>query len=138
MNLDIVPLSDVDLIWPRVGPDLVKCLAQTPSYLSAGELWQMCRSGQAFLFVGHEDGDIYVSAVWRFERGFGTDVLNCLVLAGSQSDKWASSIIEKAADLAREGGATAITATGRLGLIQMLKKNIPDLKIVRQTYFMGV
>jgi hypothetical protein len=138
MNIALIGSQEVDNVWPSIAGRVVKCLEKAPSYLSAGELWQMCRSGQAFLLVAHDETKVQGAAIWQFQQSFGQLTLSCLMLTGEDLDMWADPLFQAARNIAKDGGAAALSATGRIGLVQTLKKQIPGLKIVRQTYLVEV
>jgi hypothetical protein len=136
--VNITKVSDVDAVWPLIAPQIVKCIEKTPSFMSAGDLWQMCRSGQAFLIIAHDDVKIHGAAIWQFQSGYGQYIFDCLMLVGKDLDQWAFDLFEAAKSIARDGGATALSATGRIGLVQSLKNHVPGLQVVRQSYLVEV
>lgn len=138
MNIVNVKVENVDAIWPHVAPLLLKCFEKAPGYLTPGELWQMCRSGHAFLLIAHEGEALAGASVWCFETTFGQHSFVCKALAGANLDQWVKPIFDAARVMAKQGGATAITATGRVGLQKTLKRNLPGLKVARQTYLVEV
>lgn len=129
MNVELVNVAQVDNIWPLIADRFVKCLEKTPTDIGAGEFWQMCRNGDAFLAVCHQDGDIYAASVWRFQNG----AFNCLLMAGKDMREWCADLFQFAQTMARANGCK-VTATGRVGLERVLKRYLPGLKITRQTY----
>jgi hypothetical protein len=136
--LNITKVADVDAVWPLIAPQIVRCIEKTPSFLSAGDLWQMCRSGQAFLLIAHDDVKIHGASIWQFQNGYGRHVFDCMILVGKDLDQWVLDIFTAADRIRADGGATAITATGRPGLFKILKKYIPGLKLARQSYIVEV
>jgi hypothetical protein len=134
---NIVGQGEVDHVWSLIADDVIRCLNKTPSFLSAGQLWQMCRSGQAFLIICVENGQIMGASVWRFDRGYERSVFDCLVLVGRNSRRWTGVLKDKATEIARQGGATLLTATGRVGLAKALK-SIPGVRVTRQSYVVEV
>lgn len=138
MNIALIGLQEVDNIWSSIAEHVVKCLKKTPSYYSAGELWQMCRSGQAFLLLAHEGTEVRGAAIWQFQTAYGQTVFTCLMLAGKDMGQWTVPMLESARSIARDGGAKQLSATSRVGLVQTLKKQIPGLKVVRQSYLVEV
>jgi hypothetical protein len=136
--MKISTVADVDAIWPSIAPQIAKCLEKTPSYISAGEFWQLCRSGQAFLIVAHTDTGVKGASIWQFHHGYGRHVFDCLMVVGTDAREWTSDLFEYAAVLARSNGAAALAGTGRLGLVQILKKYVPGLKVARQSYLVEV
>lgn len=138
MNVSLVPVVNVDAIWQHVGGMVVGCLEKAPSYFTAGDVWQWCRSGQAFLFVIHDGEKPSGVAVWQFGSSDGRPAFICLVMAGEEMDAWAHTLFKEAAMIAKNGGVTLLSATGRVGLAKKLKQTISGVKVTRQTYLMEV
>jgi len=139
VNITLVPVAEIDNLWPSVSPMLLKCWETAPGYLSLGEFWQMCRSGTAFVLVAHDEKAIVGTSIWQFQRGYGQDVFSCLVLAGENAKTWLKPMFDVAAKMAKNGGATSISATGRLQWQAMFDKHLPDVfKPVRQSYLAEV
>lgn len=133
MKIEIVNPSNVDSVWPLISDRVVACLQKTPTDIGAGEFWQMCRSGSAFLIVCY-DKRVVSASVWQFRHeGF-----TCLLLVGDKSGDWVRLLFDTAANLAKANGTTKLAATGRIGLGVMLKRNLSGVKITRQTYSMEV
>jgi hypothetical protein len=129
-----VAVADVDRIWPLIADDVVKCLKKTPTYFTAGDLWTMCRTGNVFLLAVHDGLKIQAASVWQFEG----QKFVCLLLVGNHSDEWITALFEKAAEMARNGGAVQLMASGRVGLGAKLKKHLPSLRVIRHTYTVEV
>jgi hypothetical protein len=49
MKICIAALPEVDLIWPLISHKLEEAVDRCGDDLSVGEMWQMCRSGNAYL-----------------------------------------------------------------------------------------
>lgn len=128
MNVELIPTDKVDQVWPLVAKGFADCLKKTPTDIPAGEFWTMCRSGHAFLIVCH-DGAIAAASVWRFQGEY----FNCLLMYGENAANWTQNLFDFAAEMARLNGSTAIRATGRMGLLAMLKKSNIPARAVRQT-----
>jgi len=129
-----VAVAEVDAIWPMIADDIVRCLEKTPSYLTAGDLWTMCRSGKAFLLAVHDGSVIRAASVWQFE---GQNFV-CLVLVGRGSSDWIPALFDAASFIAKAGGAKTLMATARIGLGPRLKKHLPTLRTIRHTYTVEV
>lgn len=128
--IELVAQSRVDEIWPLIAPGFAVCLAKTPTDINAGGFWQMCRNGSAFLLICYEDTHIYSASVWRFEGS----KFACLLLSGEDSGKWVAELFATAGTIAKENGAVALSASGRIGLVKMLNKNGVPAKVTRQDY----
>jgi hypothetical protein len=137
VNIAVVPVADIDRAWPHIAASVVKCLEKAPSYATAGEFWQMCRSGNAFLIVAVDGETIKGASIWQFGQAYGRAAFSCLLLVGTQLEKWSADLVAVASEMARSNGAI-ITADGRIGLIKALKKTVPGLKVVRQSYILEV
>lgn len=131
MNITLVPVQDVDTIWPRVSESIVNCLRKAPMEIGAGDIWANCRSGQWLLLIAHDGGEIFGTTVWRFA---GTGHFECVVLAGKKLDEWFFDVINMATRIAKDNGCRGLGATGRVGLFAPIKKLNPKAKMIRATY----
>lgn len=113
-SVDIVAPSLVDQVWPKIAMQIQEACERTGGDLSSAILWQMCRSGDAFLIVA-ADREIIMSSVWRFEFWPSGTVFKCLCLSGKRMSDWLSQAQEFAISKAKEGGAKRIIAEGREG-----------------------
>lgn len=137
MNITLTPVHEVDNIWPAVSPMLAKVFDRAPGYLSLGELWQMCRSGNAYLLIAH-DTEIKGASIWQFQRGYGQDIFTCVALAGKDLKSWLRPVFDAAREMARSGGATAVTATGRPEFEALFKRKLPGVKVERVSFISEV
>ncbi len=133
MNIVVVPVADIDNAWPHVAERFVKCIEKVPTYLTAGDLWQMCRSGSAFLIVAlDEAGTIKGATVWQFEP----HTFACRIMAGRGMADWLIPLLDVARQMARMNGIPTICADARVGFARFFKHHAPTIKTVRQTYVM--
>ena len=134
MNVEIAGVQHVDSVWPLVAPKFAEAFRKCGDDLSAGELWQMCRSGNAFLIVAYCDKDILMACVVRFERWNNGLVFRVLSLVGDRIEDWAEAVKTFLAKMAKENGATRIVAEGREGW----SKIFDEPKKLRSTYVMEI
>lgn len=133
MIAEIIPVQDVDQIWSMISQSFSDCLNDTHGDCSAGDLWTMCRSGQAILMVAH-DGEIKGASIWRFETWLEGPVLRCLILAGADMPSWFDECGKLAREIARAGGAKSYVWDGRKGWAKIFT----DAEIIRHTYRMTI
>ncbi len=132
MNIHIVNIADIDALWQTVGPRFNAAIEKCGDDISTGELWQMCRSGNAFLVIAIDDTGILMAAIVRFERWSNGAVLRVLSLVGEHIEKWSAAVKGYLADLAKSNGAPRIVAEGREGWARIFD----EPKRIRSTYVM--
>lgn len=115
MNIEIVNLVYVDSIWERVGPTFQRAIDKCAADITVGELWQMCRSGNAFLIIARDGEDILMATVARFDRWPIGSVLTVLSLAGDRMGEWAEQWREFMESMAKDNGAIGVYSEGRDG-----------------------
>lgn len=135
MKADVVAQADVDAVWPVFAQQVVDCLKKTPNPdYSAGDYWTMCRSGMAFMIVTHDETGFKSMTVWRFEG----EKFGCMLMVGVGIRNWLPALVEKASEIARNGGGRALIAPGRVGFGKVFKRALPGAKIIRQTYEVAI
>lgn len=134
MNIIVVPVADIDKAWPHVAERFVKAVEKAPTYLTVGDMWALCRSGAGFLLVAVNDDGIRGASVWQFD----SDKFICRIIGGVGMDEWAAGMMAKAAEMARLNGSSAICGEARVGMVEIFRKHVPAIKVVRQTYLMEV
>lgn len=134
MRIAIANSAEVDALWPTLGPKFVKATERFGDDLSSGELWQMCRSGNAFLVVVFNDLGVKMGCVVRFERWTNGAILRVLSLVGEDLKDWAEQVKGYLNQMAINGGAERIVAEGREGWAKIFD----EPKAIRQTYVMRV
>ncbi len=130
MKIGIANAAEVDQVWPRFSARLQAACDRTGGDISSGELWQMCRSGQAFCVVVFNDEGPKAILIMQFQKWVSKTVMRCLGLVGDGVDEWLPAAREFIANMAREGGATSFVAEGRDGWAKLF----PDAKKLRITY----
>lgn len=118
MKIGFAAVGEVDQIWPLVVANINSACKQEESGISAGELWQMCRGGNAFLLIIHDGDTIFSASVWRFEHGA---VLRCFILWGRDMRRWLNPARLYVTRIAKENGAKSIRADGRRGWLRLFK-----------------
>ena len=131
MRIGIANAAEVDAIWPTIAARLEEASRRVASSISAGEMWQLCRSGQAFLFVVLDDGDAFKAAlVMQFQRWADRQVFYCMAIVGDDVKQWLPMAREYIGKIGKENGASCFVAEGREGWAAMF----PDAKKLRITY----
>lgn len=130
MNVTLVPLHLVDGVWRQVSDGFGRASKRSGGDLTVGELWQMCRTGQAHLFVVHDDQKIVAATAWRFEIWGKGPRYRCMALFGHGVKDWKDGLRASVEAAARDCGAEALIADGRLGW----KAIYPDAKVLRIVY----
>ncbi len=118
MHIGFASVAEVDKLWPLIVADIQKACRQAPELLTAGELWQMCRSGNGFLCIAHNGDEVFASSVWRFED----DAFRCWSLAGKNMRVWLGPMREFIEKVARENGSTRLLTKGRCGWLRVFKE----------------
>lgn len=130
MKIGIANAQEVDQVWPLFSARLQKACERTGGDISSGELWQMCRSGQAFCVVVFDETGPKAILIMQFQKWTAKTVMRCLGIVGDDVDEWLPAAREFIANMAREGGATSFVAEGRDGWAKLF----PDAKKLRVTY----
>jgi hypothetical protein len=134
MNIEITNSIYVDAIWPGVAPLLAPAVEHYGDDLSVGDLWQMCRSGNAFLIIVR-DGDVIKAAVIvRFDRWSKGSVLRVIAVGGAGLAEWRDGILDFVTKLASDNGASRVVTEGREGWARVF----PALKILRCVYVLEI
>lgn len=133
MNITLVPVANVDEIWPLISERVDACLEKAPGAISAGQYWTMCRSGEAFLIIAVDETGIHGVTIWKFAGQY----FECLLLfdmPDRNGDDWYGETLQFALRLAKKNGCKGIGGNGRLGHVKRVKTQFPNMKIIRQTY----
>lgn len=122
--------EQVDLLWPFIADGMALACERTGGDLTAGYLWQECRSGRAFLVVSQDGAAVNGASVWRFETWQTGTKLRCLSAWGEGMDLWRDAMRAHVAAMQREGGANGVVAEGREGW----KRVFPQARAIRTLY----
>lgn len=130
MRIAIANSAEVDQYWQTFAPRLQTACDETGGDISSGDLWQMCRSGNAFLVL-ILDGDAFKAAlVMQFQKWTGKQVMRCLAIVGDDMAAWLPMARDFIGQMARDGGATSFIAEGREGWTRIF----PAARRLRTTY----
>lgn len=130
MNIGIATSAEVDAFWPFFSERLQEACLRTGGDLSSGALWQMCRSGNAFLVVVVEDGAILAALIMQFQNWSGKPVMRCLGIAGERMEEWLPMAKDFITKMAKDGGAVSFVSEGREGWSRIF----PTARKLRVTY----
>ena len=120
MPVSLIPVANIDQIWPHLREGFHEAVMATGGDLSTGDLWAACRSGNAFLIVAHTDA-LQGASVWRKDVWQTGQKLRCLGLYGTNMADWIDDMKAMAASIAKDCGATALIAEGRPGWERIFK-----------------
>jgi len=129
VKIAIAALFEIDPIWPLISERLQKAFEKTAGDLTSGELWQMCRSGQAFLVVAFEEAELKAAMIVQFQK-WDKPVLRCLAIVGFDMAQWLEAGKEFIERMTKDNGAKSFVFEGREGW----KVPIPEAKRLRVTY----
>lgn len=130
MRIAIANSAEVDQLWPVFSARLQKACERTGGDISSGDLWQMCRSGNAFLVVVLDGDELKAALIMQFQKWTAKQVMRCLAIVGDEMDEWLPAARDFIAGMARDGGATSFIAEGRDGWARIF----PTAKRLRVTY----
>lgn len=130
MNIGIATSAEVDAFWPRLSDRMKEACKRNGGDISSGDLWQMCRSGNAFLVLVIEGGDILGALIMQFQNWSGKQVMRCLGIVGEQMSEWLPMAKEFIEQMARDGGAESFVSEGRDGWARIF----PNARKLRVTY----
>lgn len=130
MRIGIASHQEVDAVWPVIAGRIQSACDRNGGDLSSGALWQMCRSGNAFLVLVMDDNEPVAALIMQFQNWSGKQVMRCLGIAGERMAEWlpmAKGCIEQ---MARDGGAVSFVSEGRDGWSRIF----PTARKLRVTY----
>lgn len=131
MKIGIANSAEVDALWPAIAGKIHESCQKTGGDMSSGDLWQMCRSGQAFLVAVLDDAGMPIATIiLQFQKWSERSVLRCLSIAGENMSEWLPEAMEFVSTMARENGASCLVADGRDGWARVF----PRAKRLRVTY----
>lgn len=133
-RVSLVACPLVDSVWPFVTYGLEHACQRGGGDLTSDYLWGLCRSGGAYLLAVADGDQIIGASVWSFEKWTSGRKLRCLALYGERMGEWAASKEEMVRKIARDGGATALVADGRMGW----KRKYPDVRVIREILEMTI
>jgi hypothetical protein len=116
MNIAVVGTVDVDRIWPAIAEGINQSSTRSFDAIPAGNLYQMCRSGNAFLIIAHDGKDIKGASIWQFRQVDQKTVFQGLALTGEGFSEWAPAMRDEVRRIAKGGGAVSLVDFGRPGM----------------------
>lgn len=134
MNIQIVGTHEIDAVWPLIADGFVEVTKRCGDDQTSGELWQMVRSGGAFLVVVLNENAIRVSTVVQFQRWADGPVLRIMSMTGAGLSEWGVPLKDYLSEMARKGGASRIVAEGREGWARIFD----EPRKLRSTYVMSI
>lgn len=131
MRIAIANSAEVDQLWPIFAQKLQIACERTGGDISSGDLWQMCRSGNAFLVIVLDEEEQFKAAlIMQFQKWTAKQVMRCLAIVGDEMDAWLPMARDFIGQMARNGGATSFIAEGREGWSRVF----PKAKTLRTTF----
>ena len=118
MHIGFASVAEVDALWPLIVGDMQKACERGETPLTAGEVWQLCRSGNGYLCIVHDGDRLFSSSVWRFED----DAFRCWCLAGKNMREWLGPLREFIEKVARQNGSKRLLTKGRGGWVRVFKE----------------
>lgn len=134
MNVSLVPVIEVDRVWPLVREGLENSCTACGGDLSAADLWRECRSGNAFLILVLEEGKILSASAWRPETWSSGGKLRCLALYGVGLWKWIGPLRAAVLELKQNVGAESLVAEGLEKWGALFKRLFPNARKLRVLY----
>lgn len=130
MNFVLLRSDQIDGVWPQLAEGMAESCKATGGNMTAGWLWQECRSGHAFLIIGHEADAVKVGLVVQFQTLGGEPILRGLGLCGQGFRDWAIGLADFLRQIAKSGGAQWFIDDGRPGMSRL----VPGAEVVSITY----
>lgn len=135
MRIGLANPAEVDALWPLIAGRVQESCDKTGGDMSSGDLWQLCRSGNAFLAaVLDEENKPIATIILQFQKWNERSVLRCLSIAGESMSEWLPDAMKFVSKMARENGASCLVADGRDGWARIF----PGAKRLRVTYEMEI
>jgi hypothetical protein len=130
VKIGIANSAEVDQIWPLIADRLKKAQERYGSNLSSGDMWQLCRSGNAFLVVVCSDDGLMGALIMQFQTWASRRVMYCMAIIGTDVAEWMPLARDFITRMARDGGADSFVADGREGWSTIF----PDARKLRVSY----
>lgn len=130
MKIGIANAAEVDQFWPAFASRLQIACDETGGDISSGDLWQMCRSGNAFLVLVLDDEGFKAALIMQFQKWTAKQVMRCLAIVGDDMAAWLPMARDFIAKMAADGGATSFIAEGREGWTRIF----PAARRLRTTF----
>lgn len=134
MRIGLANAAEIDALWPHLSGKFQDAIDKCGDDVSVADLWQMCRSGNAFLMCAMAGDTPLMGAVLQFQKWSKGTVLRCLIIGGEHMESWFSDWIDAVRNLMREGGATRFVFDGRDGWCRALSRSLENARKLRTTY----
>jgi hypothetical protein len=118
-RVEIVHPNMVDVVWPHIGEGMAKSCRSTGNKITAGWLWQECRSGRAFLIAAYDETVLGAAIVQFVDNG---QALEGLGLCGTRCAEWWDDMTEAVKTIMRHGDCALFIDNGR----PAMAKYFPD------------
>lgn len=115
LKVGLASVGDVDRLWPGLSAGMGHACKRCESTWTAGDLWQLCRSGNAFLILVYDEDRVWSAGVWRFEPARPGASFRCIMMYGENMRGWLDIARGYITKLAKDNGAVALVAEGRSG-----------------------
>jgi hypothetical protein len=130
--IHLVPLNEVDRVWPLLSEGLVEACRRGGDDLTAFDMLAQCRTGKAMLFVALADEEVKAGMVVRPELWGDRQVLRILALTGWGMDVWLPWLLGW--DWPKQVGIKTVIFEGREGW----KRMVPNARVLRTVYEVDV
>lgn len=127
--ISLVPLIHIDAVWPHIAEGMKKACTRAGGDITPDWLFEICRKGDALLFVAHENNAVMAGLVCKVENWSGRRVLRILAAAGWRMERWLPALRDYREWLQRLG-VNQVIFEGRKGWERVL----PRARVVRQVY----
>lgn len=134
MTIAVISPHQIDQVWPFVSDGLNDACMVCGGDITAGDLWQQCRAGSAFLIVVYEDDAVQGACVWRPERWATGPKFRCLCLYGTGLLTWVKPLREVVLQLMKDVGATALVTEGLEKWTPLFRRLCPNARRLRVLY----
>jgi hypothetical protein len=119
--------EQVDVFWPMIADGITKSVEATGGDLTTGYLWQLCRSGQAYLVLCQSGNKVDGAWIFRTETWSSGTKLRCLSAWGENMADWLDALKAHVAEMQRQCGANGTVSEGREGW----KRVFPKGRVIR-------
>ena len=116
-------MLDVDQVWHLVAEGIEKSHAGSWDSYTTGKLHQMCRSGEAFLILAHDDQKVWGASIWQFRTVDNKPVFQALAFYGEDVGTWFGDMRERVRHMAKMNGAVSLVDEGRPGMGKLFEKH---------------
>lgn len=126
--VNIIHPNDVNAVWPSVSEWLGKAVPVEPHLFTIDDVKRHCENGEWILITCGEG-----AAVFYYETYDRAKVLQILLMAGPDGEKWLDKMFIALEHIRQESGCHYTMAMGREGW----KKTRPEFKAAQRMYYRG-